>query len=124
MVKEIQNKEATKEIHAHIENMEYKSLAPLFCTIIHSNPSPNTLLLQSLIKIYTNKTIGKDSFYPITCTVSKEKRITFKVMRNDLVEYMDCAKISDIVLFVIDKNGITDKIKEFISLLKYSNDSS
>ena len=56
-----------------------------------------------MIRHYSRQTIT-EPIGPITVVSGKSRRLTFFECGNDLNSMIDCAKISDLVLLVIDGN--------------------
>jgi ribosome biogenesis protein BMS1 len=54
-----------------------------------------------MVKHYSKQNIGEPKG-PITVVSGKARRLTFIECQNDLNSMMDCAKVSDLILLVID----------------------
>merc|ERR1719276_125529 len=83
-----------------------------------SNSGKSTLI-RSLVKIYSNQNIS-DTKGPITVICGKKKRVTFFECPCDDVHAMaDLAKVSDLVLLLIDASyGYEMETFEFLNLLQ------
>lgn len=58
-------------------------------------------LIRSLVKMYTNHNLTTVTG-PITVVTGKKKRITLLECPNDTAAMLDCAKIADLVLLMVD----------------------
>jgi len=75
-------------------------------------------LIRSLVKSYTNHNLTSVTG-PITVVTGKNKRITLFECPNDTASMLDCAKIADLVLLVVDaKFGFEMETFEFLNTLQ------
>mmetsp|Transcript_28798 Transcript_28798/g.44026 ORF Transcript_28798/g.44026 Transcript_28798/m.44026 type:complete len:1176 (+) Transcript_28798:155-3682(+) len=75
-------------------------------------------LIRSMVKMYTNHNLTTVTG-PITVLTGKKKRITFFECPNDTAAMLDCAKIADLVLLVVDaKYGFEMETFEFLNVLQ------
>jgi len=76
-------------------------------------------LIRSLVKLYTNHNLTTITG-PITVVTSKQKRITLlECPSDDTSAMLDCAKIADLVLLVVDaKFGFEMETFEFLNILQ------
>lgn len=58
-------------------------------------------MIKSLIKRFTRQALS-DTNGPITVVSGKKRRLTFMECPNDLSSMVDCAKVADLVLLMID----------------------
>ena len=58
-------------------------------------------MIQSMIRHYSRQGIVEPKG-PVTVVSGKTRRLTFFECQNDLNSMIDCAKVSDLVLLVID----------------------
>ena len=58
-------------------------------------------LIKSLVKRFTRQTIS-DTNGPITVVSGKKRRLTFFECPNDMSSMVDCAKVADLVLLMVD----------------------
>jgi ribosome biogenesis protein BMS1 len=79
----------------------------------------HSLFVQSLVKKYTRHTLS-DIKGPITVVTSKTRRITFmEVPANDLNAMIDCAKVADLALLMIDGSfGFEMETFEFLNIMQ------
>ena len=75
-------------------------------------------MIQSMIRHYSRQTIV-DPIGPITVVSGKKRRLTFFECQNDLNSMIDCAKVSDLVLLVIDGHfGFEMETFEYLNILQ------
>ncbi|KAG7341891.1 40S ribosome biogenesis protein [Nitzschia inconspicua] len=76
-------------------------------------------LIRSLVKLYTNHNLTTVTG-PITVVTGKHKRITLlECPSNDTSAMLDCAKIADLVLLMVDaKFGFEMETFEFLNVLQ------
>ena len=83
-----------------------------------SSESGKTTLIQSLVYHYTKQKVNEVKG-TITIRTNKNNRITFIECPNDINGMIDCAKICDLALLVIDASiGFEMETFEFLSILK------
>lgn len=105
------------KIKMPIKNMCYKNDPPAFITVVGSKNSGKSSIIKSLIKKFTKHSI-EISKGPITLTAGRDKRITLFECNDDIHQFVDSAKVSDMVIFVIDTTvGLECTTFEYISLL-------
>lgn len=69
-------------------------------------------LIRSLVKIYTNQNLTSVTG-PITVVIGKNRRITLlECPSNDTAAMIDCAKIADLVLLVVDAKFGFEMVRE------------
>ena len=95
-----------------------EELEPFVITIMGPRGSGKTMLLKSLVKRFTKKSINeKDLKGPITVIGGKNKKFTFIECPNDINSMIDLSKISDLVLLTIDGNfGFEMETMEFLNM--------
>lgn len=95
-----------------------EELEPFVITIMGPKGSGKTMLLKSLVKRFTKKSINeKDLKGPITVIGGKNKKFTFIECPNDINSMIDLSKISDLVLLTIDGNfGFEMETMEFLNM--------
>lgn len=89
-------------------------------TVVVMGPSGvgKSTLIRSLVKSYTNHNLTSITG-PITVVTGKNKRITLFECPNDPAAMLDCAKIADLVLLVVDaKFGFEMETFEFLNILQ------
>ena len=75
-------------------------------------------LIRSLVKMYTNYNLTTVTG-PITVVAGKKRRVTFIECPNTPSGMLDCAKVADLVLLVIDaKFGFEMETFEFLNILQ------
>jgi len=111
------------------QKKEYVPLSDRRTTVAHEVP-PSTVvvmgpsgvgkstLIRSLVKSYTNHNLTTITG-PITVVTGKNKRITLFECPNDTTAMLDCAKVADLVLLVVDaKFGFEMETFEFLNVLQ------
>ena len=74
--------------------------------------------MRSLVKKYTRHVISEIKG-PITVVTSKNRRVTFCECPNDLNSMIDLAKVTDLVLLMIDASvGFQMETFEFLNILQ------
>ncbi|KAK1445006.1 ribosome biogenesis protein Bms1/Tsr1 [Babesia gibsoni] len=77
-----------------------------------------TTLIQSLVKLYAKRNVSSISG-PITLVSSKTRRLTFVECGNSMIDMVDCCKVADLVLLMIDGSaGYEMETLEFINLMQ------
>ena len=105
------------KIKLPIKNMCYKNDPPAFVTVVGSKDSGKSSVIKSLVKKFTKQSLEQVTG-PITLTVSREKRITLFECKDDIHQYVDTSKVSDMVIFVINATvGLECETLEYLSLL-------
>jgi ribosome biogenesis protein BMS1 len=111
------------------QQKEYVPLSDRRATIAHETPPSvvvvmgpkgvgKSTLIRSLVKSYTNHNLTTITG-PITVVTGKNKRITLFECPNDVAGMLDCAKIADLVLLVVDaKFGFEMETFEFLNILQ------
>ena len=90
------------------------------CVVVVMGPAGvgKSTLVRSLVKLYTNHNLTTITG-PITVVTGKSKRITLLECQNDTAAMLDCAKIADLVLLVVDaKFGFEMETFEFLNILQ------
>lgn len=95
-----------------------EELEPFVITIMGPKGSGKTMLLKSLVKRFTKKSINENDLKgPITVIGGKNKKFTFIECPNDINSMIDLSKISDLVLLTIDGNfGFEMETMEFLNM--------
>ncbi|XBW34766.1 hypothetical protein QEN19_000332 [Hanseniaspora menglaensis] len=95
-----------------------EELEPFVITIMGPRGSGKTMLLKSLVKRFTKKSISENDLKgPITVIGGKNKKFTFIECPNDINSMIDLSKISDLVLLTIDGNfGFEMETMEFLNM--------
>ncbi|WUR03552.1 ribosome biogenesis protein BMS1 [Vairimorpha necatrix] len=105
------------KIKLPIKNMCYKNDPPAFITVVGSKNSGKSSVIKSLVKKFTKQTLDHIKG-PITLTVSVDKRVTIFECKDDIHQFVDTSKISDMVIFIIDATvGLECETLEYLSLL-------
>ncbi|GIX61733.1 ribosome biogenesis protein bms1 [Babesia caballi] len=75
-------------------------------------------LIQSLVKHYAKRNVA-DIKGPITLVSSKTRRLTFIECGNSIVDMLDCCKVADLVLLMIDGSfGYEMETLEFLNIMQ------
>jgi ribosome biogenesis protein BMS1 len=111
------DREHRKE-HLGIANRANDVPAPYVVAIVGPPGVGKSTLVKSLIKHYTKQNIT-DPKGPITVITGKKRRITFYECPNHLSAMIDCAKIADLVMLLVDASfGFEMETFEFLNILK------
>lgn len=100
-----------------IKNMCYKNDPPAFITVIGSKNSGKSSVIKSLVKKFSKHNLD-DIKGPITLSAGRDKRITLFECNEDVHQFVDSSKVSDLVIFIIDAvAGLECVTFEYLSLL-------
>merc|ERR1712137_340249 len=95
-----------------------ENVPPVIIFVVGPPGVGKTTLIQSMIRHYSRQTIV-DPIGPITVVSGKKRRLTFFECQNDLNSMIDCAKVSDLVLLVIDGHfGFEMETFEYLNILQ------
>jgi GTP-binding protein EngB required for normal cell division len=121
-----------RNVQRNLDRSQKKEYVPLDdrrTHVQHETPPPvvvvmgptgvgKSTLIRSLVKIYTNHNLTSVTG-PINVVTGKQKRITLYECPNDTAAMLDCAKIADLVLLVVDaKFGFEMETMEFLNILQ------
>eukprot|EP01054_Gregarina_sp_Poly1_P005693 Gregarina_sp_Poly_1__5692@NODE_2_length_28028_cov_167_134223_g1_i0_p2_GENE_NODE_2_length_28028_cov_167_134223_g1_i0NODE_2_length_28028_cov_167_134223_g1_i0_p2_ORF_typecomplete_len1075_score187_84RIBIOP_C/PF04950_12/7e02RIBIOP_C/PF04950_12/2e77AARP2CN/PF08142_12/6_3e24PduVEutP/PF10662_9/1_1e12GTP_EFTU/PF00009_27/9_2e10AAA_22/PF13401_6/2_1e05AAA_16/PF13191_6/4_1e05Adeno_IVa2/PF02456_15/2_4e05NACHT/PF05729_12/0_00018NACHT/PF05729_12/6e02AAA_30/PF13604_6/8_8e05KAP_NTPase/PF07693_14/0_0002KAP_NTPase/ len=108
-----------REKFERIVNKSPSGAAPPYIVVVQGPPGcGKSTLIKSLIKHYTKQSVGAING-PITCVVSKARRLTFIECPNDLPGMMDLAKVTDLAIVMIDsESGLEMTTFEFINIMQ------
>ncbi|KAH9783366.1 Bms1-type G domain-containing protein [Citrus sinensis] len=92
---------------------------PPFVVVVQGPPQVGkSLLIKSLIKHYTKHNVPEVRG-PITIVSGKQRRLQFVECPNDINGMIDCAKIADLALLLIDGSyGFEMETFEFLNLMQ------
>ncbi|KAH8705189.1 putative ribosome biogenesis protein [Talaromyces proteolyticus] len=110
-----------KRLHVPLVDRLPEEAPPIVVTVVGPPGVGKTTLIKSLIKRYSKQTLSSPTG-PLTVVTSKRRRLTFLECPSDsLASMVDVAKISDIVLLMIDGNyGFEMETMEFLNVLAAS----
>lgn len=104
--------------YASLLKHEEINTPPRVIVVQGSSESGKTTLIKSLVYHYTKQKVNEIKG-TITIRTNKNNRITFIECPNDINGMIDCAKICDLALLVIDASiGFEMETFEFLSILK------
>jgi ribosome biogenesis protein BMS1 len=107
-----------KEYVSQVDKTPEYDPPPVVVTIVGPKGVGKSTLLRSLVKKYTRHTISEIKG-PITVVTSKNRRVTFFECPNDLNSMIDLAKVTDLVLLMIDASvGFQMETFEFLNILQ------
>ena len=91
---------------------------PFIVVVQGSRESGKSTLTKSLLMHYTRQKLTSING-TITVRTNKNRRVTFIECPNDIKGMIDCAKIADLVLLLIDASvGFEMETFEFLSILQ------
>ncbi|KAL0233632.1 hypothetical protein PCE1_002145 [Barthelona sp. PCE] len=91
---------------------------PVVVAVVGPSKVGKSTFIRSMFKYYTKRNLNEIKG-PITCVVSKTRRITFLECNNDLNSMIDMAKIADVVIFLVDASyGFEMETFEFMTIIK------
>eukprot|EP00767_Chilomastix_cuspidata_P004575 gnl/Chilomastix_cuspidata/473.p1 GENE.gnl/Chilomastix_cuspidata/473~~gnl/Chilomastix_cuspidata/473.p1 ORF type:complete len:1115 (-),score=304.92 gnl/Chilomastix_cuspidata/473:1407-4751(-) len=91
---------------------------PDVVVVVGPHGSGKSTLIRQLVRGFTHKRLATIRG-PVTCLVSKSKRVTFFEAPTDLPAMIDLSKIADLALLTIDASrGLEMETFEFLNLLQ------
>ena len=112
------DREHKKEVISQVDKTPEFDPPPVVVTIVGPKGVGKSTLLRSLVKKYTKHTLSEING-PITVVTSKIRRVTFFECPNDLNSMIDLAKVTDLVLLMIDASvGFQMETFEFLNILQ------
>lgn len=107
-----------KKLHVPLPEKIVEDPAPMVVTVMGPPGSGKSTLIKSLVKRYSKVNLASVQG-PVTVVSSKKQRITFIECPNDLCGMLDVAKVSDLVLLLINANkGFQMETFEFLNMLQ------
>eukprot|EP01053_Blabericola_migrator_P001749 Blabericola_migrator_1__1748@NODE_1470_length_4495_cov_78_360885_g967_i0_p1_GENE_NODE_1470_length_4495_cov_78_360885_g967_i0NODE_1470_length_4495_cov_78_360885_g967_i0_p1_ORF_typecomplete_len1125_score282_66RIBIOP_C/PF04950_12/1_1e80RIBIOP_C/PF04950_12/1_5e03AARP2CN/PF08142_12/2_9e22GTP_EFTU/PF00009_27/1_8e11PduVEutP/PF10662_9/3_1e11AAA_22/PF13401_6/8_9e05AAA/PF00004_29/4_7e05MMR_HSR1/PF01926_23/0_00013AAA_16/PF13191_6/0_00014PPV_E1_C/PF00519_17/0_00041PPV_E1_C/PF00519_17/9_1e02Adeno_IVa2/PF0245 len=93
--------------------------SPPYIVVVQGPPGcGKSLLIKSLIKQISGHSVGTLNG-PVTCVVSKSRRLTFVECPNDISAMIDLAKIADLAVLMIDgTHGLEMQTFEFVNIMQ------
>eukprot|EP00758_Cryptobia_borreli_P010130 Tbor_TRINITY_DN5539_c0_g3::TRINITY_DN5539_c0_g3_i1::g.13810::m.13810/K14569/BMS1; ribosome biogenesis protein BMS1 len=89
---------------------------PLLVAVVGPPGCGKTTLIRSMVKFYSNRNLQKLAG-PVTIVAGRSRRITFLECPNTLTGMCDIAKISDLILLMVDGNfGFEMETFEFLNI--------
>ncbi|CAA7026396.1 unnamed protein product [Microthlaspi erraticum] len=104
----------------HLPNMDRTyGEPPPFVVVVQGPPGVGkSLVIKSLVKHYTRQNVPEVRG-PITIVHGKHKRIQFVECPNDINGMVDCAKVADLALLLIDGSyGFEMETFEFLNIMQ------
>eukprot|EP00126_Sphaerothecum_destruens_P010771 Sdes_comp20806_c0_seq1m17141 len=106
----------TKKHHLPLIDRSSQEPPPFVISVVGPPKVGKSTLIRSLVKHYTKQSLGEIKG-PITVVTSKKRRVTFLECRNDINSMIDVAKVSDLVLLLIDASfGYEMETFEFLNI--------
>ncbi|KTW25988.1 arf-GAP with GTPase, ANK repeat and PH domain-containing protein 9 [Pneumocystis carinii B80] len=106
-----------KKLHIPIADRTPDVLPPIIVAVVGPPGTGKTTLIKSLVRKFSKYTLNEING-PVTCVSGKKRRLTFIECPNDLNSMIDIAKVSDLILLLIDGNfGFEMETMEFINIL-------
>jgi ribosome biogenesis protein BMS1 len=107
-----------KRLHVPMVDRTPTIPPPVVITVMGPPGCGKSTLIRSLVKRYTKHNL-KEVVGPITVVSGKNRRLTFMECNNDLTSMMDLAKVSDLILLMIDGSfGFEMETFEFLNILQ------
>eukprot|EP01135_Chromosphaera_perkinsii_P004300 Nk52_evm12s276 gene=Nk52_evmTU12s276 len=106
----------TKKHHVPLVDRSALEAPPIIVSVVGPPRVGKTTLIKDLVKRYTKHNLTEVKG-PVTVVSGKHRRITFVECKNDLNSMIDVAKISDLVLLLIDASfGYEMETFEFLNI--------
>ncbi|EMR09931.1 hypothetical protein PNEG_01690 [Pneumocystis murina B123] len=106
-----------KKLHIPMVDRTPDALPPIIVAVVGPPGTGKTTLIKSLVRKFSKHTLNEING-PITCVSGKKRRLTFIECPNDLNSMIDIAKVSDLILLLIDGNfGFEMETMEFLNIL-------
>ena len=107
-----------RRLHVPLPEKIVEEPPPMIVTVMGPPGSGKSTLIRSLVKRYSKVNLSEVNG-PITVVTSKKQRITFIECPNDLCGMLDVAKVSDLVLLLINSSkGFQMETFEFLNMLQ------
>eukprot|EP00729_Bicosta_minor_P017004 gene17004-4320_t len=91
---------------------------PVVVAVVGPPQVGKTTLIRSLVKRYTRQTLNNIQG-PITVVTGKNRRLTFVECANDMNAMLDCGKVADLILLMVDASyGFEMETFEFLNVLQ------
>ncbi len=106
-----------RRYHVPMVDRTPEEAPPIVISVVGPPGTGKTTLIKSLVRRFTKQTISTIQG-PVTVVSSKNRRLTFLECNNNLNSMIDIAKVSDLVLLLIDGNfGFEMETMEFLNIL-------
>ncbi|QSL65758.1 hypothetical protein MERGE_000036 [Pneumocystis wakefieldiae] len=106
-----------KKLHIPVVDRTPDVAPPIIVAVVGPPGTGKTTLIKSLVRKFSKHTLNEING-PITCVSGKRRRLTFIECPNDLNSMIDIAKVSDLILLLIDGNfGFEMETMEFLNIL-------
>ncbi|CAG8551851.1 13654_t:CDS:10, partial [Cetraspora pellucida] len=107
-----------KKLHVPLVDRTPVEPPPIIVSVVGPPQTGKSTLIKSLVKRYTKHNLTEIKG-PITVVSGKKRRITFIECTNDMNSMIDIAKITDLVLLLIDASfGFEMETFEFLNILQ------
>jgi ABC-type dipeptide/oligopeptide/nickel transport system ATPase component len=106
----------TKKQHAVTVDRRPDVAPPVVVAVVGPPGCGKTTLIRSLVKRYTRQDL-KEIRGTITVVTGKNRRLTFIECENDMNAMLDCGKIADLILLMVDASfGFEMETFEFLNV--------
>lgn len=108
---------AQKKLHVPLVDRTPDVSPPIIVAVVGPPGTGKTTLIKSLVRRFSRHMLSEING-PVTCVSGKKRRLTFIECPNDLNGMIDIAKVSDLILLLIDGNfGFEMETMEFLNIL-------